>query len=65
MADLNDLGGRYLSRMNFIALDAQGQPAGFSTEPGQTYIYMTGDMAEPALVERSHVMVGKRWGNKE
>lgn len=62
MTDLNDLGGRYLSRMNFIALDAQGQPAGFSTEPDQTYIYLTGDMAEPALVERSRVRVGKRWG---
>ena len=65
MEDLNDLGGRYLSRMNFIALDAEGQPAGFSTEAGMTYIYMTGEMEQPAEVGRHHVRVEKRWGSKE
>jgi beta-aspartyl-peptidase (threonine type) len=62
MLDLNDLGGRYLSRMNFIALDAQGRPAGFSTERGQSYIYMTAEMETPVKVERSHVAVRKSWG---
>lgn len=65
MEDLNDLGGYYLSRMNFIALDAEGQPAGFSTEAGLTYIYMTGEMEQPVEVERSHVMVEKRWGSED
>lgn len=65
MEDLNDLGGRYLSRMNFVALDAGGQPAGFSTEAGMTYIYLTDEMAQPAEVARHHVLVEKRWGSKE
>jgi beta-aspartyl-peptidase (threonine type) len=60
--DLNDLGGRYLSRMSFIALDAQGRHAGFSTHQNQTYIYMTGDMAEPEEVARTYTPIEERWG---
>ena len=46
-------------------LDAQGQPAGFSSEAGLTYTYMTDEMEQPVEVERTHVIVEKRWGSKE
>jgi hypothetical protein len=62
MEDLNDLGGRYLSRMNFIALDRTGQHVGFSTDQGRTYIYMTDEMAEPQELMRTYVPVKARWG---
>jgi beta-aspartyl-peptidase (threonine type) len=62
LTDLNDLGGRYLSRMNLVALDAAGQHAGFSTDQERTYIYMTGDMDEPEEVKRIYVPVRERWG---
>ena len=62
MEDLNDLGGRYVSRMNFIVLDAKGQHAGFSTHQEQTYVYMSDDMAEPEIVPRTYVPVNERWG---
>jgi beta-aspartyl-peptidase (threonine type) len=65
MQDLNDLGGRYLSRMSFIALDAQGCPAGFSTDRDRTYIYLTGEMTEPEEVTRTYIPVKNRWQSKE
>jgi beta-aspartyl-peptidase (threonine type) len=65
MQDLNDLGGRYLSRMSFIALDAQGRHAGFSTDEGRSYIYMRDKMAEPEEVLRTYIPVKNRWSSKE
>ncbi len=62
MADLNDLGGRYLSRMNFIALDREGRHAGFSNAEGRSYVYMTGDMDEPAEAPRTYVRTKENWG---
>jgi beta-aspartyl-peptidase (threonine type) len=62
MLDLNDLDGRYLSVMNFVALDAQGNHAGFSNIEGRTYIFMTGDMAEPAESPRLVTPTPMRWG---
>lgn len=62
MQDLDDLGGRYLSRMNFIALDAQGNHAGFSNATGQTYIAMTPGMTEPTIVPRTLVRTKQNWG---
>ena len=62
MLDLNDLGGPYLSVMNFIALDANGNHAGFSNVERRTYVYMTPDMAEPEQVPRTVVPTEMRWG---
>jgi beta-aspartyl-peptidase (threonine type) len=61
MDDLNDLGGRYLSRMNLIALDPNGHHAGFSNDPGRTYIYMTAAMSEPEEVPRTHIPTKSNW----
>jgi isoaspartyl peptidase/L-asparaginase-like protein (Ntn-hydrolase superfamily) len=62
MLDLNDLGGQYLSVMNFIAMDAKGNHAGFSNVEGRTYVYMTTDMTEPVETPRSVVPTNMRWG---
>ena len=62
MTDLNDLGGRYLSRMSFIAMDSAGRPAGFSNAENQTYLYMTPDMAEPEEAPRIYIPTKKNWG---
>jgi beta-aspartyl-peptidase (threonine type) len=62
MADLDDLGGKYLSRMSFIALDAAGNPGGFSNGEGQTYTYMTPNMSEPAIAPRTFVQTKQNWG---
>ena len=62
MLDLNDLGGRYLSVMNFVLLDPQGNHAGFSNIEGRTYIFMTGNMAEPEESPRVVVPTQMRWG---
>ena len=64
MEDLNDLGGHYLSRMNFIAMDAHGQHSGFSNTEGQTYIYMNADMAEPIEIPRVHIPTKANWGRE-
>jgi len=62
MADLNDLGGRYLSQMNFITIDRHGNHAGFSNAEGRSYLYMTGDNDEPVEVPRLYVPTRKNWG---
>jgi beta-aspartyl-peptidase (threonine type) len=61
MTDLQDLGGPYLSRMNFIALDHQGRHDGFSNQEGQSYIAMQPDMAEPEVLPRTYVPMALRW----
>ncbi len=62
MADLNDLGGDYISDMNLVAIDRHGQHAGFSSVADKTYIYMTDGMSAPEEVRRTHVPIQKRWG---
>ena len=62
MEDLNDLGGRYLSRMNFIALDQDGHHAGFSNAEDGSYIYVTDGMDEPEEVQRTYVRTKEHWG---
>jgi len=62
MEDLNDLGGRYLSRMSFIAMDANAHPAGFSNAQDQTYIYMTDDMNKPEEAPRTYIPTKTNWG---
>lgn len=61
MQDLNDLGGPYSAEMNIIALDREGRPGGFSSNPDKTYIYMTEEMDEPVETPRSFVEVPERW----
>jgi beta-aspartyl-peptidase (threonine type) len=64
MADLNDLGGRYLASMNFIALDREGHCASFSSAEDKTYICMTDDMDEPEERPRICVPTKARWGRE-
>lgn len=40
MNDLKSLGGPWVSRMNIVALDRDGNPSGASNEEGKTFIYM-------------------------
>ncbi len=61
MADLNDLGGRYLSGMNFIAVDREGNYAGFSSRTDATYLYFTDAMDAPAEAPRLCVPLNERW----
>lgn len=61
MADLNDLGGRYLAGMNIIAVDAAGHHRGFSSYEQATYLYMAASMDEPETLPRTHVPVRQRW----
>ena len=62
MEDLNDLGGRYLSRMSFVAMDSEGAHAGFSNADGQTYVYLTDSMTTPEEVPRTHIPTKTNWG---
>lgn len=62
MEDLNDLGGHYLSRMSFIALDQDGHHAGFSNAEERSYIYVTDGMDEPEEVQRTYVRTKEHWG---
>lgn len=39
--------------MNIVALTPQGEHSGFTTVSNKTYLYMTGNMEEPALAERT------------
>lgn len=61
MIDLNDLGGPYLSMMNFIAIDKEGNPAGYSTAEGRTYVYQTADMTTHEEVERTQIAIRQTW----
>lgn len=43
-------GNRY---MNIVALRPDGEHSGFTTVPGRRYLYLTANMAEPALADRT------------
>jgi L-asparaginase / beta-aspartyl-peptidase len=62
MEDLNELGGKYLSRMNIVALDRNGKQAGFSNNPEGKYTYMTDQMDEPVTERSIYVRTISRWG---
>jgi beta-aspartyl-peptidase (threonine type) len=62
MRDLDDLGGRYLAGMSFIALDRNGRHAGFSNGHAGHYVAMTDEMDEPQEFPRTHVPTTQRWG---
>lgn len=61
-ADLRDLDGRYISVMNTIALDKEGNHAGYSSVEGRSYIYQTPAMADFEEIGRTVVPVPPRWG---
>jgi beta-aspartyl-peptidase (threonine type) len=61
MEDLNELGGRFLSVMHFVALDKTGRHAGFSSVSGKTYLYQTADMDQAIEAERIFVPLQARW----
>jgi len=61
MLDLNELGGKYLSRMSIIALDKEGSPAAFSNAEDANYIYMTDDMDESVQEQRTFVSTKMTW----
>jgi len=41
--------------MNIVSLTPQGEHGGFTTVLGKSYLYMTAEMDEPALIERSYL----------
>jgi beta-aspartyl-peptidase (threonine type) len=65
MIDLRDLGGRFIGGMNLIALDKDGNHAGFTSTKGKTYVYQTPDMPQHAEIERRFVAIPERWDRGE
>jgi L-asparaginase / beta-aspartyl-peptidase len=61
MQDLRDLGGRFISEMNIIAMDRDGNPAGFSSSHDRSCIYMTGASPEIQELPRTFVEIPQRW----
>jgi beta-aspartyl-peptidase (threonine type) len=55
MNDLKSLGGPWISRMNIVALDREGNPSAASNEQGKTFIYMRDDMDDFETQERLYV----------
>jgi beta-aspartyl-peptidase (threonine type) len=53
LRDLRDLEHEYDYRMNFIILTPTGEHAGFTTKPGNQYLYMHADMEQPAPATRT------------
>jgi beta-aspartyl-peptidase (threonine type) len=61
MQDLRDLGGRFISEMNIIAMDRDGHPAAFSSGQGKTCIYLRDEDADIQILPRTYVDVPQRW----
>jgi beta-aspartyl-peptidase (threonine type) len=59
IADLGYLVDPYFGRVSLIAMDPQGNHAGFSNAPDVTYVYMTDAMPTYAEVPRIHVAAGE------
>jgi len=64
MKDLDDLGGRYLGGMNFLALDHEGRHAGFTNGDGDAYLAMTAEMKQPERIERIRIPTRTCWGSE-
>ena len=62
MQDLDELGGKYVSRMSIIGLDKDGNPGAFSNNKDATYVYMTDEMEEPLEEPRTFVETHSVWG---
>jgi L-asparaginase / beta-aspartyl-peptidase len=61
MKDLCDLGGKFISEMNIIAMDRDGNPAGFSSAPGRVCICLSDASQEIQEIPRTFVDVPMRW----
>ena len=61
MLDLNELGGKYLSRMSIIALDKDGNPGAFSNAQDANYIYLSDEMDEPVQELRTYIPTRMTW----
>lgn len=61
MEDLNSLGGPYLGGMNLLAVDRDGNHAGYSSSEGRSYIYITDGMEAEQEQLRHCVPVEQRW----
>ena len=59
MRDLNALDDPYLSEMNIVGMDRDGNPAAVSTAEGKSYVVMSEDMSEPELRPRTVVRLDK------
>jgi beta-aspartyl-peptidase (threonine type) len=59
VADLAYLVDPYFGRVSLIAMDAQGNHAGFSNAPDQTYLYLTDDLTACVEAPRIHVETGE------
>ncbi len=65
MEDLRDLGGDYISGMNLIALDTEGNHIGMTTQAGSHYIYQHADMERHQEIGRQLVEIPARWAGVE
>jgi beta-aspartyl-peptidase (threonine type) len=61
MVDLNQLGGRYISGMSLIAVDAAGNHVGLSSYPDRTYLFLDESMHDPQEQARVQVPIEPRW----
>jgi len=61
MADLGDLGGRYLSGMSFVSVDAAGNHAAFSSWENSTYLVYDADMDSAQELPRTIIPLEHRW----
>jgi len=55
MNDLKALGGPWVSRMNIVGMDKDGNPSAASNEQGKTFIFMRDDMDDYEERERIYV----------
>ena len=61
MEDLKDLGGDYISVMNIVAMDKDGNHAAFSSQEGRSYVYIEEGMTEAIEKERTLIDIPPRW----
>lgn len=61
MEDLRDLGGAFISRMNLVAMDKDGNHTAYTSMEGRTYVYQSADMDTYIEAPRNHVEIPTRW----
>lgn len=61
MSDLRDLGGPFAGVMHLVALDKDGNHAGYTSRAGWTYVWQAADMPTYEETERRFVALPYRW----
>jgi len=61
MSDLDDLGGRFLAGMSFIAVDHAGNHTAYSSFKDATYLHFDAEMDAPEQLPRVVVPLKERW----